>query len=289
MAKKINIKIDTSKYVAPTQEDVQAAKDYILRREEYANILGDRVDDLLNDAAEKIVIICYRYGVDPTKLYFSSAFNQEMMKEIGEVMNELEDEVLDLIYEYSTMSTSDRKRINALILWIATLGKGNRNLQQTLEGYMYKMLQDWNAAIAAMMAKGLSVSEAITRIKNYLHNIYIMPEVMEAFEHSNDFTATYIRSKGIQYGARGISNNGSTNVVNMAKNTLQMAWMRDLLNEYQDNEKIALYCVQRGSNFECPICDSHVGIWPIEDNEHFPLFHPHCCCFVFPIYKNEIQ
>ena len=79
MADSIRLKLDTSKYATPTQADINAAKQFILQREEYARLLESRVDELLNDAAERIVIICYRYNVEPKNLYFGSGFNEQMM------------------------------------------------------------------------------------------------------------------------------------------------------------------------------------------------------------------
>lgn len=96
MANSIRVKLDTSKYVAPTQADINAAKKFILQREEYARLLENRVDEILNDAAERIVIICYRYNVDPQYLYFGSGFNEQMMAEISDVMDEIEQASLTL-------------------------------------------------------------------------------------------------------------------------------------------------------------------------------------------------
>lgn len=282
----MTIKLDTTKYRTPTNDDIKAAKQFILRREQYAEILQQRIDDVIADGAVRIVEICYKYDVDPKLLYFSSGFNSDMMSEISDVMDELEETILNLIYEYSTRVTNDRDRMSILAAWIALLGKGNCNLQDTLENYMYKMMKDWETAIAAMRYAGLSAAKASTRIKTYLHQIYNMPEVLSAFKRWQEFTATYIRSRGIQYGAVGISNNGSTNVVNMGKRTLQLAWMRELYNEYENNGAIG-YLVFRGSDFHCNWCQDIVnaGIHPMDDYESFPPQHPSCACWVLPIYE----
>lgn len=288
MAGSIKIKIDSEKYVTPKAEDIQAAKEFVLQREETGLLLQERIDSLLEEAAERIVIICYAYGVDPKRLLFSSAFNEDMMKEIGEVMNELEEEIMDLILEYSTRVTTDRDRINALLLWLSTLGRGDRNLQETLEGYMYKMMQDWNAAIAAMMYMGVKESDAVTKIKTYLHDIYQMPEVMTVIRsRRNEFAATYIYYGGVQKGAVGISNNGSTNVTNLAKRTLQMAWMRSQAMDFKEDGASGYYQL-RGSTYNCDICDDEVGFHPnIDEILTKPYPHPGCCCYRVPIYNKH--
>ena len=212
---KVVIKLDTKKYQAPSQSDIDAAKQFILQREENARMLEGKIDEALADAAEKIVIICYRYDVDPKKLYLASGFNEQMMNEIAEVMDALEEEILGLMQEYATRSTKDRDRINALLLWMASLGRGNRNFRDTLDGYLYKFMKDLEAAIAALLSAGIGSSEAVIKVKSHLHTIYTMPEVLEAFKEASTFAATYIQSRGVQKGGVGLSNNGSTNVTNM--------------------------------------------------------------------------
>lgn len=282
MAEPIRIKIDTSEYMPPEEEDIEAAKLFILQREENARRLEKRIDEILADAAARIVIICYRYKVDPKLLYFSVGFNEQMMDEIAAVMDEIEEKILDLILEYATRVTGDRTRIAALLQWLATLGRGNRNLKDTLDGYLFKTMKDWEAAIAALIFAGADETRAVTKIKTHLHTIYTMPEVTAAFRIAEKFTATYIRRRGVTQGGVGLSNNGSTNVTSMAKTTLQMAWMRDRRNEMEE-DGAAGYYVLRGSTFPCDLCDSMTGFHPIEDTRGFPPYHPHCCCFVVPI------
>lgn len=280
---KVVIKLDTKKYQAPSQQDIDAAKQFILQREENARMLEDKIDELLADAAEEIVIICYRYDVDPQKLYIASGFNEQMMNEIAEVMDELEEEILALMQEYATRSTKDRDRINALLLWMASLGRGNRNLRDTLEGYLYKFMKDLEAAIAALRFADATMADAVTKVKTNLHTIYTMPEVMAAFKNASEFAATYIQSRGVQKGGVGLSNNGSTNVTNMARLTLQMVWMRSRRLEMEEDGAAGFY-VLRGSNYPCDYCDSKVGFHPMTDIDYFPPFHGHCCCYVVPIF-----
>lgn len=280
---KVVIKLDTKKYQAPSQQDIDAAKQFILQREENARMLEDKIDELLADAAEKIVIICYRYDVDPQKLYIASGFNEQMMNEIAEVMDELEEEILAMMQEYATRSTKDRNHINALLLWMASLGRGNRNLRDTLEGYLYKFMKDLEAAIAALRFADATIGDAVTKVKTNLHTIYTMPEVMAAFKNASEFDATYIQSRGVQKGGVGLSNNGSTNVTNMARLTLQMVWMRSRRLEMEEDGAAGFY-VLRGSNYPCDYCDSKVGFHPMTDIDYFPPFHGHCCCYVVPIF-----
>ena len=284
----MTIKLDTSQYIAPSQEEVNAAKAFVERRDQFAVLLQERIDEILAETAQRIVETCYRYGIEPKTFRISNDYNEDMMSEIADIMEETEQRIIDLIYEYSTRVTDDRDRISVLAAWMALLGKGNRNLQDTLHGYMYKTLRDWEAAIAAMGAAGLTSAQAITRIKTYLHQIYNMPEVKEAFKHWQDFQAMYIRSRGIQYGAVGISNNGSTNVVNMGRYTLQLTWKHNLELDFEEEDGIGGFIVERGSTYNCSFCDSYVGFHKMDELDALPLFHPHCQCIAIPVYnKND--
>ena len=137
-----------------------------------------------------------------------------------------------------------------------------------------------------MIYMGLEQSMAVTRIQTYLHSIYTMPEVLTTFRRRMEFAATYIYYGGVQSGAVGISNNGSTNVVNMAKTTLQMAWMRSEAMEYEEDGAAGFY-VLRGSNYPCSICDDACGFHPIEEAMDILPVYPHCCCYAIPIYKKN--
>ena len=287
MAENIKIKLDGSQYRLPTQEDITSAKQFILRRNDYARLLESKVDDCLEDAAQDIVSICYKYDVDPKEFAINSKYNEKMMDEIADVMDELEADIMSLIYDYSLRVTDDEKHRNLLAAWIALLGRGNNNLQDTLDGYLYKTMKDWEAAIAALRFANVAMADAVTKVKSNLHSIYTMPEVTAAFKHADDFNATYIQSHGVMAGGVGLSNNGSTNVTNMARLTLQMAWMREQGIEF-DESGAAGYYQLRGSAYPCSVCDDEVGFHKgLEDLYTKPYPHPHCCCYRIPIFALE--
>ena len=287
MAESIKIKLDGSQYRLPTQEDITSAKQFVLRRNDFARLLESKVEDCLEDAAQEIVRICYKYNVDPKEFSINSKYNEKMMEEISEVMDELEADIMSLIYDYSLRVTDDEKHRNLLAAWIALLGRGNNNLQDTLDGYLYKTMKDWEAAIAALRFANVAMADAVTKVKSNLHSIYTMPEVTAAFKHADDFNATYIQSHGVMAGGVGLSNNGSTNVTNMARLTLQMAWMREQGIEF-DESGAAGYYQLRGSAYPCSVCDDEVGFHKgLEDLYTKPYPHPHCCCYRIPIFALE--
>lgn len=287
MAEPIRIKLDTTKYKTPAEEDVRAAKQYILQREAHAELLAGEVDEFLEDAARSIVTICYRYGIEPRQFVISSTYNRDMMDEIASVMDELEENILSVLERHATACTDDVKRKRVLWAWVLLLGKKGKDLRNTLEGYLSKFLKDLEAALAAMSYNGRSQTESIWLVRKYLHDIYGMPDVVASFQHKEDFAATYILSGGVQKGAVGLSNNGSTNVVNMSRITTQMTWMKEQGEDFKNRGAIGYYQL-RGSDFDCPMCDDEVGFYPdLKGISEHPYVHPHCKCYRIPIFSKE--
>lgn len=287
MANSIKIKLDTSQYRLPTAEDITVGKQFVLRRNESARLLENRIDEVLKEVEERIMTICYKYDVEPTEFEINSRYNEKMMSEISEAMDDAEEEILSLIEEYSitALDGSDNKK-NSLLAWMLLLGRNNSNLQQTLDKYLYKFMKDIESAVAALKFANIPLAQAITKAKTHLHTIYTMPEVQQAFKQADSFNATYIRSRGVVKGNVGLSNNGSTNVTNMAKTTLQMVWMRSQVMDCKEQGAVGIY-VLRGSGYPCSPCDDNCGFHPIEESYGVLPVHPSCCCYAIPIFTKE--
>lgn len=294
----MKLDIDTSQYRYPAQKEVDDAKKFILRRENYAQILDSRVDAILTDTAGKIAQICLKYNI-PAK-DFTMTSNQQMFQEVSDVMDEAEEKIMSLIEDFSTRVTDDNGKKKLILLWIASLGRNNMNLQQTLDGYMYRYLYDLEAIIAAYKLKmednaKLTSASVVSQIKASQHSIYTNPVVVSAMSAKNisQMQAKYIRTHGNHKGDGvplsyiGASNSNANNVINMAKLTMRMAWSRNLVIDYTSDKEIVGYYVARGSSYPCDYCQSYVGFHPISDADALPPRHNSCQCFVIPIYNKE--
>lgn len=269
-------------YKPITEKDIKLAKNYVALRERTAKSLSSRIDELLQEAAEQITRICYKYNVDPKTFILSPEYNEKMFEEVAKVLDELEDEIFDLTLEYSTDCTSDEKHRSSLLAWIITLGRNNRNLRQTLENRLCVFSRDIEALVASMRYAKRNVTQAVSRIKTNLHTVYVTPEVLAAIKNRSNIKATYIKSGGIKHGNIGNSNSEANNIERFGEITVQMAWMKNKQEEYKE-EGVDGFYVMRGSNYPCAICDDHVGFHKIEETEHFPPFHGHCCCIAVPL------
>lgn len=273
-------------YKEPTEADVRTGKNYVLRRESAARGLSSLVDAMLEDAAEEITRLCYQYNVDPKDFLISSKYDEKLFEQIAQILDNLEDEILDIVLEYSMRCTESEKRRNILLPWIVLLGRDNMNLRQTLEKRLLSFSRDLEAMIVAVRLAKYDMAKAITRIKSNLHAVYVMPEMIAAFKQASKLKATYIKTKGVKHGNVGSSNSEANNIERFAKTTLQMVWMRNQRINYEE-KGAAGYAVLRGSNYSCDLCDSKVGWHPITDTESFPPQHPSCVCYTVPIFKTE--
>lgn len=287
MAETIKIQLSDN-FESVTKEDVQAAKNFVLRRESAARGIASLVDGLLEDAAEKITLICYRYGIDPKNFQLSAAYNEEIFKEVAAVMDELEEEILDLTADYSTRCTKDKDKKQALFLWMLTLGKGGKAYKATIEDRLRSFMKDLEAMIAVAKLTKLDATKAVTRIKGYLHTVYQMPGMQQAFKDASTFKAVNIRNRGVKKGNRGSSNSEANNIGRMVKTTVQMTWMRYHHQLAEENGAVGFW-VGRGSTYPCSLCDSMVGFHQIGDTQAYPPFHASCCCWAVPVYERDIN
>ena len=284
-----NIKIQLQDiYETVTTSDVNKAKKYVLRREQAANALAMLVDALLDDAAGEITRICYKYSVNPTAFTISSSYNEKMMEEVAEVMDKLEEDILDLIGDYSTICTTDKEKKRLLLLWVLALGRNNQGLQQTIHQRLRMFLRDLEAMIAAAKTAKFDVTKAVTIIKGNIRTAYQMPGMQQAFANASLYEAEYIRSRGVKHGYRGSSNSEANNIGRMAKTTLQMAWMHQQRQNYEDQGAAGFY-VLRGSTYPCTLCDSKCGFHQIDEVDAYPPFHSSCCCLAIPVFDKDIE
>ena len=268
-------------YIPPTDDDLKTAKQWTILRNRNATTLSGLVEALLKDALSEIVAIAYKYNVKPEEFQFSQ--NQELQAQVYDIMDELEDNIMALVEEYALNESEDKDRKTALLPWLLALkAKNTSDLRSTLEARLRQWLYDTEAQIAAMKMAGYNKTKALTRITSTMHAVYSSPEIMSAYRKNGQ--ALYLQSRGVHQGNIGLSSSGEVNVENFASMTAIMAWNKSLFMEYQDRGAAA-YVVMRGSNYPCDLCDSHVGVWPLEDESHFPPQHGHCCCTAMPLFR----
>ena len=267
-----------------SDDDISKGKRFVIKRESASNGLASLVDALMSDAAAEMVQIAYKYGINPENFQMSPQYNEQMFKEMSQILDELEDGILDLMEDYSLRCTKDDNKKKWLLLWILALGRSGKGLRRSLEDRLWMLSRDMEAMIAAAMTAKMDVARAVSAIRSNIHTAYQMPGMKEAFAHSSLYKAQYIRTHGVKKGNRGSSNSEANNIIRFAKTTVQMAWMHYHHRLYEE-QGAAGYYVLRGSTFPCDLCDSMTGFHPIDDVDGYPMYHAHCMCFTVPVFN----
>ena len=271
-------------YEAPTDADIANAKKWTRLRNENAARLSSLIEKRLQEAAEELVKIGYKYNCKPEDFQFS--FDKNLREDVAKVMNDLEEDIMELVEEYSLNETEDKDRRNNILLpWLLALhAKNTKNLRGTLHERIRQFLFDTEAQIAAMKLMKYEQPKAIQRVLSTLHTVYAAPEVQKAFKMKS--AARYIISKGNHEENKGLSSSGAVNVENFGNMTARMAWSRSQYEEAKAENK-AGFVVLRGSTYPCDLCDSKCGFHTIEQTDFIPPFHGHCCCYT--VFVNTIN
>lgn len=276
----------------PTESEVKLAKQYILDRSDAAENAQYIAGVRMQEAAERLVEIAYKYDIPVNRFSFDSEVNEDMMKEVSAVMDELEADLMEDVQDAALSCTKDNDRYLALLAILLTLGHRNMNLQETIYAYVWRTLRQYEALIAAMKDAGLSLTEARTKIKTAIQNVNVNAEFQKASGHPLDFAAPYIRNGGKATfpdgtpNVQGVPVNGYDAIKTIFGIAVAQIWMRNQLMDMQADKTCIGYWQDRGSNFPCRHCDDEVGFHVLGDAGQEPFPHPGCYCWRLPIYDN---
>lgn len=262
-------------YEPPTEEDIAKAKKWTLLRNENAARLSSLIEERLQDAIRELTQIGYKYNTKPEDFQFSQ--DKNLREDVAAVMNDLEDDIMSLVEDYSLNESDDENRRNILLPWLAALhSKGTDNLRGTLHERLRQFLFDTEAQIAAMKMANYNQEKAIARNISTMHTVYASPEMLAAFKRPSK--AMYIQSKGVHEGNVGLSSSGAVNIENFGDMTARMAWSRSQYEGEKEEGKAGYFCF-RGSTFPCALCDDVCEVFHLMEEGMVLPVHGHCCCY----------
>lgn len=285
----VKITLDTTKYRTPTQEEVDKAKQYALRRGRTANFVVDKISQRLSRSTKDLVSIGYKYNVEGITFQWNSV--PDMYKEVTELMDEVYEDCMAIIEDFAIPSDADDDAKKALAIFLLSLGRKNRTLSTTLEEYLWRYLYDIEAFVAATKIANLSKVDAMTRIVSGFNSTYTDPYVMQAMKVPN-VQSMYLANGGVHTDrftgekTQGVPINGSVAVTNLASIVVNQVWFRNENLNLINNQVVGYYQL-RGSSYPCAICDALVGFHPVHNISELlqsePV-HPHCVCYRVPIF-----
>lgn len=281
--------LDTGRYKVPTIKEESQARQFAKLRDEYSELLGRRIDDILKARAEELIEVALRYSIPAEAFTFD--YNADISDDVDEIMEEAEAEIQSLLEKYATtMADNNPNYMQILLAYLALLGTKNRSQRETMQIYLIRFKRDIEAAIAALTKSKATMEAVKESVRRNLHNISGIPEVKEAFKTPMEYSAELIRDQGIAYDpidrtrTRGVPTNGASAVINMTQIALSMTWSRWQLLVYKDMGAAGYYQMRSAIPYPCAPCDDEVGFHAAEDWENIPMPHPHCRCIRIPVY-----
>lgn len=266
-----------------TDEMIRDSKEWTIRRNENAAYLSGLVTVLLQQAVRQLFEIGYKYNCTPNQFKFSQ--NTQLREEVAQVMEELEEDIMELVEQYSLNETDDKKRRSTLLPWLMALSsKGSKDLVSTLHERLRQFLYDTEAQVAAMKFAKYDLTKAISRALTTMHTVYAAPEMQAAYKQKS--ASMYVNSHGIHYGNVGLSSSGAVNVESFAYQTATLGWEKMRYEEFKEQNAVGFF-VFRGSNYHCDYCQDNVGYHDISEKEAMPPIHPHCQCYSVPVFKKD--
>lgn len=248
----------------PSESDIESAKEYLRQRLDAELSMTRNLEVVMNEAAEKIVKICYSAGVNPQSFHFSD-LSAKAQKEINDVINWLQETIDDY---FLTLAIADHKETKDDVLNVILAENHGLTFDERLTDYCEKYKNELLLLIGAGLFLGITESALLRSLKENLRHPY-----------ANQLLAEGIDAP-ITYG-RGRTNSMFTAISDLTRFGIATGWMKNQYLQNLNNGCLGWY-VRRGSSYPCDLCDSNVGFHVDEDS--LPPYHGNCCCYAVPIY-----
>ena len=248
----------------PKSADIEAAKAYLRDRLSAEQSMDYNLSLVFREAAERIVGVCYSYGVSPQPFRFD-AYLRVAQREIDDVIQWLIDTIEDY---FQTLAIADHKEDEDEILPLIFGVSYGATFNERLSDYANKYKHELELLIGAGLFLGVSQSKLLDSIVANLKHPF-----------ANEILADAIDAP-ITYG-KGHTNSMYTAISNLTRFGIATAWMHHWYQKGKRDGAVAWY-VQRGSSYPCSLCDSKVGVTTNEND--LPPFHNRCMCYATPLF-----
>lgn len=248
----------------PREADIEAAKAYLRERIEYEQAMTTLLENVMKEAAENMVDICYSAGVNPQSFRYSD-LPVRVQFDIDAVIEWLREAINDY---FLTFAIADHDENRDKILPFILGENHGQTFDERLSDYCDKYRDELLLLIGAGLFLGIGKSALVKSIGNNLKKPYANKHLVDGI----DAPLTY---------GRGRTNSMFTAIGDLTRYGIAEAWMK---NQYINNRKDGCigWFVQRGSHYPCELCDSMVSFHTSESE--LPLYHSHCCCVAIPLY-----
>lgn len=242
-----------------------------------------RVTSETLETIRKILVLCQEYSFLGERFTFDAS--KDLSDEVNNLLIQLSDAMLAEA-DKRTLKTIDNDDDDETVLaWIHREYNGETNeermdkhasaLRFLLEGYL-----------AVSFANKLTNSHILGDVLRYLANPYGWSPMQEARQHPERWASEYIRDT-FKPG-RGNATNPIDAMTNMIQYEVLDGYNKGLLLDFGRDPDIVAYRVERGSDYDCEVCDEAVAGSPYPLDVQVLPRHPRCCCVAVPIRASEL-
>lgn len=243
----------------PTEADIEVAKDYLRERIECEHAMTVLLENVMKEAAEKIVEICYSAGVNPQTFRYSD-LPVRLQYQIDDIIRQLQSDIDDYFQTFAIADHEDN--LDKILPFI--LGEQNGStFEERLSDYCDKYRYELMLLIGTGLFLGIAKSALVKSIGENLKHPYANQLLADGIE----VPLTYGRGKS----------NSMFNAINaLTKYGIGKGWMynRHLKAEL---ERAQGFMTFRNSHYPCDMCDEYASYaHPMDDP--IPPIHANCVC-----------
>ena len=204
------------------------------------------------------------------------AINRMLIKLSDEVIQDAEKTARTAIGE----SVDDDD--DALLL----IASGNNSLQERIDSYsshLKYILEGW---IAIGFAYKVSGSDLLTQIISHFDDPYSHPLWRSAFRQGREFASDIIKMGGYTWG-KGSPVNPIKGMTIVSQTFITEAYQEGVREGFR-RAGVEYFRVNRGSGFDCAVCDSVCSKVYTIDQAPLPV-HPRCMCWMSPATQEDME
>lgn len=249
----------------PAQKDKREAREYLEKRMDAVRSMSHNLENLMKEAVERIVKICYQFNLRPEQLNKDN-IPEKVLIRINEVIDWLYETILDYMDTLTEASPDSDK--DFILPWIRRERAG-MTLEQRLSKYCDQFRFEMFLLTAAGIAVGLGSVPLINSLIRNMPKPWNNPDIKDELGE--------IPSYGV-----GRTNSMYTAINGLTRDAVASGWMK---SKYMaDRTKGCIgWWVERGSSIPCDLCDPQTGFH--YNDSQLPLYHLSCMCLATPVFS----
>ena len=218
------------------------------------------------------------YGIQISPDLFSFK-NAKIRGKVGNLTKLLEEEVYNLIVYYAS-ANMDGKEDKKDILAYINRDRDGKYLKEIISNHIKTLNSEIEAYIEMALFFSIAIPTSLSILKRDIKNPYNTELIKKGYKDIKKPNNNILKSKGNTVKV-GNYKTSLANIKRMAGFIVIEAITNRMVNKFMLDGFVKIG-VRRGSSYPCDLCDSMVGVYPI-DSFPMPPFHGGCYCNVYVV------